>query len=473
MGIGVSGLMSGLDTDSIISKLMDIERRPIMLLQKKEAGYQAKITALGQVKSAMSELKSAVEALKKSDDFLSYSASSSNTDILTVSAGDDVQTGSYNITVSQLASAQQVRSSGFSGSDAEVGTGTITIQVGSGESVDIDITEDNNTLSGIAQAINDADAGVAAGVINDGNGNYYLTLQAQKTGTDNTISFNVQDDDGDSNDASGLSALYTDPAAGTLTETQAAANAQLSVNGIAVERASNEIDDLIDGMTINLKAADESTPVTVTASKGYGGLTGKLNTFVEKYNALVDLLKKQTAYNAASKQGGTLLGDSTVSRIETGMSRMLYQTVDGVDSSVNSLSKLGMEVDDSGHLSLDTSKLNSAMESHPEDVAKFFTSNDTGNEGIAVKFYDFLDGYLKSSTGILSSKIDGLKKSTDKIEDQIERINDRLAKREENLRHQFNALEDLMLQFQQTSGQLDQQLSTIKNLNSQISKSRG
>ncbi len=473
MGIGVSGLMSGLDTDSIISKLMDVERRPIMLLQKKEAGYQAKITALGQVKSAMSELKSAVEALKDSDDFLSYSASSSNTDILTVSAGDDLLPGTYSITVSQLATAQQVRSSAFSASDAVVGTGTISIQVGSGSSVDIDITSDNNTLAGIAQAINDADAGVTAGVINDGNGNYYLTLQSQQTGANNTITFTVQDDDGDNNDASGLSALYTDPAAGTLTETQAAANAQLSVNGIAVERASNEIDDLIDGITINLKAADSSKTVTVTSSKNYGGLTSKLNTFVEKYNSLVDLLKEQTAYNAATEQGGTLLGDSTVSRISLSLSRMLYQTVDGVDSSVNSLSKLGIEVDDSGHLSLDASKLNSAMESHPEDVAKFFTSDDTGNEGMAVKFYDFLHGYLKSSTGILSAKTDGLQKSIDKIEDQIERINNRLAKREENLRHQFNTLEDLMLQFQQTSGQLDQQLSTIKNLNSQISKSRG
>ncbi len=472
MGIGVSGLMSGLDTDSIISKIMDLERRPIMLLQQKEAGYQAKITALGLVKSAMSELKSAVNALKDSNDFLSYSASSSDTDILTVSAGDDLLPGTYNITVSQLASAQQVRSSAFSGSDAEVGTGTLSIQVGSGESVDIEITEENNSLSGIAQAINDADAGVTAGVINDGNGNYYLTLHAQETGAENTISFTVQDDDGNNSDASGLSALYTDPAAATLTETQAAANAQLSVNGIAVERASNEMDDLIDGMTINLKSADTASPVTVTASKSYGGLTDKLNTFVEKYNSLVDLLREQTAYNAATEQGGTLLGDSTVSRIEISMSRMLYQTVDGVDPAINSLSRLGIEVDDAGHLSLDASKLNAAMDEHPDDVATFFTADESGSKGMAVKFYDFLDGYLKSSTGILSAKTDGLQNSIDKIEQQVERMGFRLQKREENLRRQFNALEDLMLQFQQTSSQLEQQLSSLANLRSYISKGK-
>ncbi len=473
MGIGVSGLMSGLDTDSIISKLMDLERRPIVQLQQKEASYQAKITALGVVKGAMSELRSAVESLKDSDSFISVSATSSDTDILTVSAGDNVQPGTYTITVSQLASAQQVRSSAFSGSDEIVGTGTLTLQVGGGEAVDIEISSENNTLAGIAQAINESEAGVTAGVINDGNGNYYLTLQAKETGEANTISLVIQDDDGDNNDSSGLSKLYTDPSTQTLTETKAAANAQLSVNGIAVERSSNEIDDLMEGITITLKSADPSKSVTVSSSKSYGGLTSKLKNFVAKYNALVDVLKEQTAYNAATGQAGTLLGDSTVSRIGSSLSRMIYQGVDGVDPSVNSLSKLGIEVDDNGHLSLDSGKLTDAMENHPQDVVKFFTSDETGNEGIAVKLESFLEGYLRSSTGILSAKTDGLQKSIDKIGDQIERINNRLAKREENLRHQFNALEDLLAQFQQTSGQLDQQLTAIKNLNAQISKSRG
>ncbi len=470
MGIGVSGLMSGLDTDSIISKLMDLEKRPILQLQKKEAGYQAKITALGQVKSAMSDLKSAVEALKKSDGFISYSATSSNTDILTVSAGDDVVPGNYSITVSQLASAQSVRSAAFDSSDAVVGTGTLTIQVGSESAVDIEIDSEHNTLSDIAQAINESDAEVTAGVINDGSGNFYLTLQSHNTGTDNTISLTMQDDDGSNTDSSGLSSLYTDPASHALTETHAAANAQLTVNGVSVERSSNEISDLVDGLTLNLKSADASKTVTVSTSKDFGGIKSKLNSFVKSYNALIDTLKKQTGYNAATRQGGTLLGDSSVGRIGLSLSRMLYESVGGVDESVNSLNKLGIEMDDDGHLSLDTEKLTKAMEAHPEDVASFFTSDESGDEGIAIRLDKFLDGYIKSSTGILSAETDGLQKSIDKIEDQIERINDRLAKREENLRHQFNTLEDLLAQFQQTSGQLDQQLSSIKNLNGQISK---
>ncbi len=472
MGIGVSGLMSGLDTDSIISQLMSLERRPVMLLQQKEAAYQAKITALGVVKSAMSDLKSAVSALKSSDDFISYSATSSDTDILKVSAGDDVQPGNYNIIVNNLATEQNVRGAAFAASDSEVGTGTITIQVGSGDAVDITIDSDHSTLAGIAQAINEAETNVTAGVIYDGT-SYYLTLQSKETGASNTISLTMEDDDGVNTDNAGLSSIYTDPATQTLTETQAAADAVLTVNGIAnIVRSGNEIDDLIDGITITLKDADPDKTVSVSSTKNYSGLTKKLDSFIKSYNALIDTLREQTAYNGDQASNGTLLGDSTVSRIDQSLSSMIYQGVDGVDSSVNSLSRLGIEIDDSGHLSLDKDKLNSAMEAYPDDVATFFTSDETGNEGIAVKMYNFLDGYLKSTTGILSAKEKGLQNSIDDIEDRIESMNVRFDKREENLRKQFNNLELMMAQFQDTASRLEQQLSAISNLNSYISRKK-
>ena len=469
MGIGVSGLMSGLDTDSIISQLMSLERRPVMLMQQKEAAYQAKITALGVVKSAMSDLRSSVNALKSSDDFISYSASSSDTDILSVSANDDIQQGNYNIIVNSLASEQHVRGAAFSASDTEVGTGTLTIQVGSNDAVDIEIDTDHNTLAGIAQAINEADASVTAGVIYDGT-NYYLTLQGHETGIDNTISLTMQDDDGHNTDNAGLSSIYTDPAAQTLTETRAASNAVLTVNGIEnIQRSSNEIDDLIEGITVTLKEADPTKTVSITSSKDYGGLTKKLDSFAESYNALIDTLAEQTAYNGDKATNGTLLGDSTVSRIAQSLSSTVYQGVVGVDSSVNSLSKLGIEIDDSGHLSLDKSKVTGAMEEHSEDVVKFFTSDETGNEGVALKIYNFLDGYLKSNTGILSAKTKGLQDSIDGMEDRIEQMEVRFAKREENMRKQFNHLELLMAQFQDTAARLDQQLASISNINSYIS----
>ena len=470
MGIGVSGLMSGLDTDSIVSQLMSVERRPVMLLQQKEAAYQAKITAIGVVKSALSDLQKSVADLKSPDGFINFDTDSSNTDILEASVDGDVQIGTYNITVQSLASEQHLRGAAFTASDTEVGTGTLTIQVGSNDAVDIEIDSEHNTLEGITQAINDADAGITAGIIYDGT-HYYLTLQGHETGTDNTISITMQDDDGSSSDNAGLSAIYTDPSTQSFTETRAATNAVLTVNGIPnIERSSNTFTDLIDGISITLNEADATKPVTVTTSKNYSGLTKKLNGFIEKYNEAIDTVSKQTAYNGEGAAAGTLLGDSSISRISRSLSGMIYETVIGVDDSVNSLSKLGIEIDNDGHLSLDADKLNKAMDETPNEVISFFTSTDEGKEGFAVKLDNFLDGYLKSQTGILSSKEDGLKDSVDDIEEQIESMNIRFDKREENLRKQFLNLELMMAQFQDTAARLEQQLASISNLNTYIAK---
>ncbi len=468
MSIGVGGLVSGLDTETIISQLMDIERRPILLLQKKEAADQAKISGLGSLKSALSSLQNSMSALKDADNFISLSATSGNTAVLTASASQDAVSGEYQVEVTTLAQAQQVRSSAFTSSDEVVGTGTLTIQVGTGTSFDIEIDSDHETLGGIATAINEAETDVAAGVVHDGNGNYYLTLVSQETGASNTISFTLADADGNNDDASGLSGLYTDPVAHTLTQTQAAENADLTVNGIAVARATNTIDDLIDGVTLELKQEDPGNPFTVTVARNTSSVTAKLQDFVEKYNSLMDVLNELQSYNPETGEAGLLQGDSTSRHIQSRLQRFLYTQVNGVAGAVNGLSRLGIEMGSNGKLSLDSSELTAALESHSADVVAFFTQETTGNEGIAVRLDNLLDSYVKSSTGILAAKEKGLQSSIEGIEDQIERIEFRLAKREDNLRHQFEALESLLADFQATSGALDRQLASLDNLNSSI-----
>ncbi len=352
-----------------------------------------------------------------------------------------------------------------------MGTGTITIQVGSDSSVDIEIDDDHKTLSGIASAINSADLEVTASVVGDGNGNYYLTLASNETGTDNTISFTVNDDDGNNDDAAGLSGLYTDPASHTLTETQAAENAQLTINGISVERSSNTIDDLVEGVTINLKEESPGDTVKVEVTRNLSSITSKVQGFVDKYNSLVDIFDQLQSYDSQTKTAGTLLGDSTTSQIRYRLQQMLHTQVSGIADEVNGLSRLGVEIDRNGKLSLDESKLTDALENHLSDVIDFFTKDENGVEGIAVQLDNILDSYLNNYDGLLKAKQDGLQASVDRIEDQIDRINDRLSQREENLRRQFNALEELLAQYQQTSGFLEQQLASLSH-NAGTSKSR-
>ena len=469
MGIGVSGLMSGLDTESIISKMMEIEKRPIILLQNREADYQARISALGTLKSGLSDLQTAAQALKEPDDFTAFTATSGNTDVLTVSASDSASPGTYYVTVTQLAQAQQVRSAAFTASDATVGTGTLTIQVGSETPVDVTIDSTNNTLSGIASAINNADAGVTAAVVGDGNGNYYLTMASQEADTTNTISFSVADDDGNNDDASGLSGLYTDPANHTVTETQAAKNAQLTVNGIAVERSGNTIDDIIGGVSMTLKQEDPGNSFTVTVSRDLDSIKTRIQDFVTKYNSLVDAFDSLQSYNADTSAAGTLLGDSTTSSIRFRLQNMLFTQVDGVDDAVNGLSRLGIAVDQDGKLSVDDTTLTTALENNQSDVVNFFTQTTSGSEGFSVQLNDLLDSYLGTTDGLLKAKTDGLQSSIDDIDDQVDKMNARLTTRQDTLQKQFNTLETLLSDFHATSGAFSQQLQSLAGLNSQIS----
>lgn len=470
MAIGVSGLMSGLDTESIISKMMSIEQRPILLLQQQEAAYQSKISALGTLKGVLSDLQTAAAALKKSDLFAGFTASSGNPDVLDASADDTAVAGTYQVKVTALAQAQQVRSASFAASSDVVGTGTLTIQVGTNTAVNVTIDGTNNTLAGIAQAINDADADVTAGVVNDGLGNYYLTLASKETGASNTITVTIDDDDLVDNDASGLSKLYNNPAGQTMFETQAAANAQLTVNGIDVERAGNTIDDLIEGVTLTLKAADPGNPFEVKVTRDAGSVSSKIATFVEKYNKAYSSLQSLQASDPEAGKIGALQGDSTARMLQMRLQGFLSTAVEGVDDSVNSLSALGVSADEDGKLTFDSATFTTAYEAHREDVVAFFTQTTDGSEGFAVQVDSMLETYLQSTTGLLATKEEGLNRSIERIDDQVERIALRLAKREESLRNQFAALEELLSQFQTTSGTLSNQLEALSNLSAQIAK---
>jgi flagellar hook-associated protein 2 len=469
MSFGVGGLMSGLDTKSIITQMMQLEQRPILLLQQQEAAYQAKISAFGALKGVLAELQTAAAALKETDLFAGFSASSANTTVLTASASDTAVAGNYQVTVDVLAQAQQVKSSAFTASDEVVGTGTLTIQVGTNTAVEVTIDEDNDTLAGIVQAINDSDADVTAGVINDGT-NYYLTLASKETGASNTISLTMADADLVNNDALGLSKIYSDPATQAMSQTQAAANAELTVNGIPVVRSSNVIDDLLEGVTLNVAAADPGNPFEVKVSRNMGSVITKITAFVDKYNnALTSLGALQTSDLEAGAVG-LLQGDSTPRILQMRLQSLLASKVSGIASSVNTLSSLGVSADKDGKLSLNPITFTAAYEANREDVVNFFTQTTTDSEGFAVKFDTLLDSYLQKSTGLLVTKEEGLQRSVDHIGDQVERIQLRLAKREENLTRQFNALESLLGQFQTTSGVLSQQLDALSNLSSQIYK---
>ena len=470
MTISVGGLISGLDTNGMIEQMLALQQKPIVKLQQREAAYQVELTAYGSLQGILDSLKSAMEDLDSVSDLTGFSAASGNTDLFSVSADENATAGSYGITVQQLAEVHKLTSGAFS-EDGLVGEGTIHLKVGDGSTTDIAVSA-ADTIDDVAQAINDADAGVQAAVIFDGTG-YFLTLAAEETGVENVINLTVTDTgDADNTDMNGLSRLvYDKSVTENLSNTQDAADSIITVDGVAdIHRSTNVIDDVIEGVTLTLKSAPAvpDNEATLTVSRDTGAVISKINSFVSAYNKVLDLFDAYQSYDPNTEAAGVLLGDATTNSIRNSLDNRVTDMVSGVES-FDRLADLGIAIDDEGRLEVDSEVLNSALDDHFDDVLRFFTQTTEGSEGFAVRMVDTLDAALDSTDGTLAARTDGIQTSIDGIEDQVERIEMRNLAWESRTRAQFNALELLLADYQNTGNYLTQQIAGMQNLNNYIS----
>lgn len=474
MGFSVSGLVSGLDTESIISKLMDIEKKPITLLQQQEASYSVKLSAYGQLKGLLSGLRSAARNLDSPSDITTYAASSSNSGVLTADAETSAVKGTYSITVQSVADVQKLKSQGFGATEA-IGGGTIHLKLGSGASTDITVGA-SDTISTIASAINDKSLGITASVISDGTQSY-LTLTSQKTGEANVIDLTVTEsgtnaEDPANFDTTGLSRLvYQKGGTENLTQTQAAADALLSVDGVDnIKRSSNTIDDVITGVTLYLHDKAPSDSLKLTISRSDTLLTNRVNAFIDAYNQLADYLKQAQLYDPATQKTGSLFADATTRNIDNTVKGLIARTVPGGTSGFSRLAELGITTNDDGHLEMNSVTFSAKLSENFDAVSSFFTKLDTGAEGFAVKVGKAVDAILSATSGTLTTRTNGVQKSIDSLEAQITRLSDRATNTEDRLKKQFTSLEVLLGQYQGLSDSLTQQLSALENLNSAVSK---
>jgi len=472
MSMSVGGLMSGLDTNSIIDQLLALQQKPIITLQHKEADYQVKLSAYGSLQGAMSSLKSAMDGLDSTIDLTSFSASSGDTALFTVSAAGTAVPGSYSITVQQLAGAHKLASTAAGAFSVEelVGEGTIHLKVGSGSTVDIGVSA-TDTIDDVAQAVNAANAGVRATVIFDGT-NYFLTLTTEETGEENVINLTVTDTgDADNIDMNGLSRLvYDKGVTENLTQAQPAADSIITVDGVAdIHRDTNTIDGVVSGVTITLESAPATdNEAVLTVSRNTSAIVSKINSFVSAYNNVLDFFSTTQSYNQDTETAGVLMGDSTTNSIRTRLDRLVKDTVPGVES-FSRLTDLGITLNNKGRLEVDSSALNGAIDDNFDDAVKFFTQTTEGSEGFAVRMADTLDAMLDSTDGTLDARTDGIQNSIDNIQDQVERIEMRNQAWEVRTRAQFNTLELLLAGYQNTGNFLSQQITGMQNLNNYVS----
>lgn len=447
---------TNLDINSIVTQLMTIERQPLTELDLKEASYQAKISAYGTIKGALSSLQSAVQTLAQPNTFKTLGITSTDISAVSGSATTSASPGTYNITIDQIAKANSVRSNdAYTSSSDTFNSGTLSIKVGSGSAIDITIDATNNSLSGIRNAINNANAGVSASIVNDGT-NQRLVLTSKTLGSNGAIS--VTATDSGSGGTFALSGLDST----SLVQLQAADDAKFSVNGLSVTRSTNSVSDVVTGLTLNLGKAGSST---ITVSKDNSTAVNAITAFVTAYNAVVSQNSSLTAYDAATKTDSILTGDSTVRSIQDKLASLIGASVSGVTGGLSHLSDVGLSLQKDGTLALDTAKLTLALNDSTKDVGSLFTQTTAGNTGIAVQFNTWLTS-ATGSTGIIANRVDGMNASIGDLEDQRDALTSRLTLIEARYRSQYSALDALISNMNSTSTYLEQQLAALPGASS-------
>lgn len=457
MTISSLGAGSGLDLSGILSKLMQVEQQPLFALQTKEATQQARISALGTLKSALSSLQTAAQGFipttgqSVSDKFSTLKATVADTSIATATASTGAGAANYALTNITLAKEEQIRKSGIT--IPATPDGKLSITVGSGTAVEVAVTG-GSTLADVVKAINDSSADVSASIVNNGTTDF-LILSANKTGQSNQITVS-------SDDAAWNGFDFTPPGASTpgytnngWTEQQEAKTASVDVNGLQITSDTNTISTAISGVTINLlKESAPGTTLTVTKDST-ASLTSAINGFIKAYNDATKSMKDLGLYNTETKQAGALQGDATLRSAQTQV-RSLMQSKAGGSSAYQMLSDIGVAVQKDGTLKLDTTKLNKAIEADFAGVGTLVSS-------IGTAFKTTLEG-LVGTSGNIAAATDSTNSTIKSLVKSQTALSERLTKIEARYRKQFTALDTLLASMNKTSSFLTQQLANLPSV---------
>ncbi len=423
--ITFSGLGSSVDFQSIIDKLVSVESVTINRFESWKTEWNDKIAALQTLNTKMSDFRTTAESMDTLAQFQGKTATSSSTSVLTASASTTATSGTHQVLVNQLAQNEVEAHQGLSASTTVVNNSgsakVFAFSYAGGASVSISVAN-GATLSDLAAAINSSGAnpGVTATVLDMGSSygadRYRLLLQGNSTGATNTITI---DDGLTTLDGTGSTENFT---SATFTQTQAAENAQVRVDGYPpgtwIERSSNALNDVIPGVTLSLLSSS-ATPVQVTINDDTSAMQDKIKSVVEKYNDVVAYVKDQTKYNTSTGEAGILLGNYAVEIVKTELNAIGTGNAPGFqdpnDPYLN-LSKIGITTDSNetsdtfGQLVIDDSALTTAITNNPQGVANLMAayfrgvSDDTSGN---ITYYSSIPGITQPGTYQVTAMVAG------------------------------------------------------------------
>jgi flagellar hook-associated protein 2 len=465
-----SSSTTALDVPALVSQLMAVERRPIDTLNARVSSYETKISSYGTLSSLVSSFQTAAKTLNTN--LQKVAATPSDASLLSASAGSTAVPGTYTVNVSKLAQSQNLVAAGQASSTAAIGNGTSTTVTfdlgtisggtltngiysgatftsnGSGTtSITIDGT--NNTLEGIRDAINSAAAGVTATIVNDGSGTpYRLALTSTSSGASNSFKITTSGGDGTIDSLLG----YDPEGTQNLTQTLAAQNADLTVNGIAITSASNTVSEAIQGVTLTLKNTT-AAPSSLTVARDSTAINTAASGFVEAYNSLASQIKSRSAYGSDAKTAGTLAGDGTLRTMQDQLRSIFNTPASG--GTLTSLAQVGISFQKDGSLLLDSSKLDSAISTDFSDVTNLFSSST----GFATRLEDWATSTLGAG-GLIDTRTQSLKEFVKNRNDEIDKLENQMSALEKKYIREYTNLNIMLSSMNSTSTFLSQQLGS-------------
>ncbi|MFG0319736.1 MAG: flagellar filament capping protein FliD [Planctomycetota bacterium JB042] len=365
--ISFGGLATGIDTGALIDALLGVKAKPINLLEQQKSTFSQLKAKYKTLEQKLDALHDAADDVKKAQDLLSYKATSSDSTIASASATGDAASGSFTVTVDSLAKAQSDSSNGFADFDTtNAGSGTISFTI-DGQTTAVDLSgSSTNTLEDVRNAINDADLGVTATIVNTGSDTdpYQLVLTADATGEENAFTV----------DLSG----FTGGSLSTFTNLQAASNAQITVNGLTVERSSNDFDDVVDG--VSFTALAEGT-TTISVDADLAKVKEKVKKYVDAHSDLINFVNSEIEVPEGAEKGGLFNGESAVVSIKN---KILGAISSGgfPGGSLSTLGSIGIELNADGTLSFDEADFDAAAKEDLDEVVGLLTTKGdfvTGN----------------------------------------------------------------------------------------------
>jgi flagellar hook-associated protein 2 len=452
--MATSGVIGGssIDVNSLVSQLVAAERKPLDdQLARAVSKNTLQISATSALLGALSSFQSALNGLKTTNVFSGRSTTSSNEDVVTATASANAAPGSYDVEVERLATAQQISSTAFAGgATTVVGSGTLTISLG-GTSFSVGVADPGNTLADIRNAINSSSSnpGVSASIINAADG-AHLVLTSTKTGAANAIQVTQ---------TGTLSALeYTTTNQANYTQLRPAQDALVNVAGYPTTSATNSITGVIDGVTLNLESAADNTTVSVTVGYDDAAAKDKIKSFVTAYNTLRGMMTRLGGYDSASGTGGPMLGDSILSGIDAELRRTLSNPVTEAGPAMQTLASIGINSSPKdGTLTIDDAKLDAALDSNFDGVARLFGSPETG---VAAKLYNQIEDRLADGAAI-DTRNKTLQAEQKALTKKKGDIDIRMSIVQQTYLKQFTRLDTLLSSLSATSAYLSQQIDSL------------